>query len=215
MGNYSKGANGTISGKFGSVVGSSWRKVNYLRSLPKKSAKKASELQLAVQAKFTLSAAMLSPIKDILSLGFGDKKLGGLTGYNAAVRAFITTAIEGDYPDYTVSYPTMQLSKGTLAPLRQLHMLLEGNMLTINWIFIEKRGIHVDDKVIVVIYNKTSNLYDVEESAVRAGGTLSLELDGDVGDELHIWAFCVTRDERKVSPTQYLGKITLPELEAI
>ncbi len=39
MGSYSKGANGTFSGKVGSVVGTSWRSIDYLRSLPKKSKK--------------------------------------------------------------------------------------------------------------------------------------------------------------------------------
>jgi len=36
MGSYSKGANGIFSGKVGSIIGSSWRSIDYLKGLPKK-----------------------------------------------------------------------------------------------------------------------------------------------------------------------------------
>lgn len=211
MGNYSKGANGTISGKFGSVVGSSWRGIDYLKSLPKKSTKKKSDSQLAVQAKFALSAAQLSPIKDVLYIGFGDKKLNSITGYNAAVKEFIAHSIQGEYPDFTVNYSNMQLSKGTMPPLRHLNMLLEDSLLTLNWVYTEKRNAFVDDKVMVVIYNRTTNLYDVEESAVRADEILAVDIDADPGDVLHVWTFCINRDGLKVSPTQYVGTVTIAQ----
>lgn len=209
MGNYSKGANGTISGKFGSVIGSSWRHINYLKGLPKKRVKKASDHQLAVQAKFKLSATQLGPISDILSIGFVDKKLTSLTGYNLAVRAFIENSILGEYPDFTINYPSIKLSNGSMPPLRHLEMAVEDNVLTLNWTNVPKRDAFVDDKVIAVIYNKTSERYDVDETAVRADGTVAIDLDVDPGDVLHVWVFCVKRDGLKTSPTQYVGQITI------
>ncbi|MES2653378.1 MAG: DUF6266 family protein [Bacteroidota bacterium] len=213
MGNYSKGANGTISGKFGSVVGSSWRGIDYLRGLPKKSKKPISDLQLAVRAKFALSAAQLSPIKDVLYIGFGDKKLSTITGYNAAVRVFISTCILGEYPDYTVAYPKMQLSKGGGVTPQLKHVSLEvdgGGMLTLNWTYVPKRNAFADDTVMAVVYNTTSKLYEVNDSATRAEDTLTIDMDADAGNVLHIWIFCITRDGLKVSATQYVGSVTLP-----
>lgn len=209
MGTYSKSNFGKISGKVGEAVGSKWRNIKYLRSLPTKSSKKATESQLAVHARFALSAAQLSPIKDILYLGFGDKKLSKITGYNAAVRAFIANTILGEYPDYTVDYAKLQLSKGDMPPLKHLNMVLDAGILTLNWVYTKKRKAFPDDTVIVVVYNKTSNLYEVEDSFVRSDGTLTVDPDADPDDVLHVWAFCITRDGAKVSPTQYVGTVTV------
>ncbi|WP_157258045.1 DUF6266 family protein [Pedobacter ginsenosidimutans] len=36
MATYSKGANGAFPGKVGSIIGSNWRSIDYLKGLPKK-----------------------------------------------------------------------------------------------------------------------------------------------------------------------------------
>ncbi|MBB6239500.1 hypothetical protein HDC90_004153 [Pedobacter sp. AK013] len=79
MATYSKGANGAFSGKVGSVIGSNWRSIDYLKGLPKKSSKPSTEPQLAQRSKFALAPLYLSPIKDILNIGFKDKQLNKLT----------------------------------------------------------------------------------------------------------------------------------------
>ena len=113
MAMYSKGTNGAFSGKAGSIVGSNWRGVDYLKSMPKKSNKKGSELQLAQRRKFALAPLYLSPIKDILNIGFKDKQLNKTTGYNAAVKIFLNNAIVGDYPDFAIDFSQIVLSKGS------------------------------------------------------------------------------------------------------
>ena len=117
MGRYSKSNFGQIIGKVGNAVGGKWRGVDYLRSLPAKSNRIRTPEQLAVQARLALAAGTLSPIKDIVNIGFGVKKQNGMTGYNAAVAAFIATAISGDYPDYGVNHAEMQISRGSLGKL--------------------------------------------------------------------------------------------------
>lgn len=210
MGRYYKSNFGTISGKVGELVGSTWRGINYLRSLPTKSGKPASVSQLAVHEKIALSATQLSPIKDLLYIGFGDKKLKSITGYNAAVKEFIANSILGEYPDYTVDYANMHLSKGTLPLLRNLDMSLDQSVLTLYWTYEQKCDAFLDDTVIVVIYNKTNKRYDVKDSASRGDGTVDVAIDANHGDVLHIWIFCSTRDGLKVSPTQYVGMLTMP-----
>ena len=111
MATYSKGANGAFSGKVGSVIGSSWRSVDYLRGLPKKSSKASTEPQLAQRTRFALAARYLSPIKDILNIGFKDKQLNKITGYNAAVKIFLNQAVTGDYPDFVIDFSKVVLSK--------------------------------------------------------------------------------------------------------
>ncbi|WP_262249124.1 DUF6266 family protein, partial [Parapedobacter soli] len=45
MAKFINGANGTFSGKVGSVIGASWRGIHYLRGLAKKSNVPATEAQ--------------------------------------------------------------------------------------------------------------------------------------------------------------------------
>lgn len=131
MGTYSKSNFGKISGKVGEAVASKWRSVKVLRSLPTKSSKPATALQLAVHAGFALSAAQLVPIKDVLNLGFSDKKLNKITGYNAAVKSFLAEAITGDYPNYAIDYSKIKMSKGSLSP-REILISLKNN-ITLSW----------------------------------------------------------------------------------
>lgn len=211
MGTYSKSNFGKISGKVGEGVGSRWRGIKYLRSLPTKSGKPATVSQLAVYAKFALSAARLSPIKDILYIGFSDKKLNTITGYNAAVKLFITNAILGEYPDYTVDYSKMQLSKGSLRHLSHLTLDYSGGLLRLEWTVRQgDRSSFADDKVMVVVYNETTNLYTVDENIMRSDNGANIDIDAESGDTVHVWAFCIKRDGITISTSQYIGTVTLP-----
>ena len=131
MGTYSTGANGAFSGKVGSVIGSNWRSVDYLRGLSKRKKKGASELQLAQQMRFALCANQLRVIKDVLNLGFSDKKLNKITGYNAAVKIFLSEAVTGEYPNYGIDYSKIKLSKGSLYP-GELSVRLDSEIV-ISW----------------------------------------------------------------------------------
>ncbi|QXU41184.1 DUF6266 family protein [Pedobacter sp. D749] len=133
MATYSKGANGAFSGKVGSVIGSNWRSIDYLRGLPKKSSKPSTEPQLAQRAKFALAALYLSPIKDILNIGFKDKQLNKITGYNAAVKIFLNQAVSGSYPDFVIDFSQVVVSRGSLSVFHGLNASLQGADLVLNW----------------------------------------------------------------------------------
>lgn len=51
MARFLKGINGAYSGKVGSVIGSNWRGVDYVRSLSRISKKKISDAQLEQRSK--------------------------------------------------------------------------------------------------------------------------------------------------------------------
>ena len=168
MAKYSRATFGIISGTVNNAVGSSWRGVNYLRNVAKKSSKGPSNDQLGVQAKLALAANKLARIKNVLNLGFSDKKLNKITGYNAAVGVFINNAITGEYPDLAVDYAKMQLSRGSLSQLKQLIMSVSEDTLTIKWMQKEDPMLgNSDDEILVVLYNSTSDEYMTDMSAKR------------------------------------------------
>jgi Family of unknown function (DUF6266) len=212
MATYSKGANGAFSGKVGSVIGSSWRSVDYLRGLPKKSSKPSTDLQLAQRAKFALAALYLSPIKDILNIGFKDKQLNKITGYNAAVKIFLNQAVGGSYPDFVIDFSQVVMSKGSLSVFHGLDASLQGADLVLNWQSILNRyNSFTDDSLTVVLFNATKSMYLVYEEAQRAALTYTAVIGaGFSGDVFHGWAFAVKRDAMAVANSQYLGTYTIP-----
>jgi len=212
MATYSTGANGAFSGKLGSMIGSNWRSISYLKGLSRKSNKPITEPQLAQRSKFALAPLYLSPIKDILNIGFKDKQLNKITGYNAAVKIFLNQAVIGDYPDYVIDFSKVVLSKGSLSVFHGLNANLQGSDLVLNWQSILNRySSFIDDVLTVVLFNETKNLYLVYEEAQRNALTYTAAIgDSFTGDVFHGWAFAVKRDDTTVSGSQYLGTFTIP-----
>ena len=212
MGSYSKGANGTFSGKVGSVVGSSWRSIDYLKSLPKKTTKQATAEQIAQRARFALAPLYLRPIKDILNIGFGDKKLNKITGYNAAVKVFLTQVVTGKNPDYTIDFSKMVMSKGSLSVFHGLAANLDAANLVLKWKnIVNKYNAFVDDSLLVILFNETKMMYLIYEEMSRADLTYTIDIGDDFdGDVFYTWAFAMKREGDVVANSQYLGSFTMP-----
>ena len=206
MGRYSTGANGAFSGKVGSVIGSNWRNVDYLRGLAKRKKRGASELQLAQQMRFTLCANQLRVIKDVLNIGFSDKKLNKITGYNAAVRLFLSEAITGEYPNYGVDYSKITMAKGSLIPLSDVSIVVEEN-ISLNWVPEFSLSAFADDRLFVIVYNENTKSYRLFDQAKRGDETMSFPFGKNITDVLHIWMFCIKRDGSAVSDSNYVGTI--------
>lgn len=209
MATYSKSTFGKIRGKVGETVGSKWRGVKYLRSLPDKSGKAPSVKQLAVHAKFALSASRLTPIKELLNIGFGDKKLNKITGYNAAARAFLTEAIIGEYPNFEVDYSKVKMSKGSLDE-PDINMEL-GTEIALTWPDeLDSTRAFADDRMVLIIFNETKENYKVREGFTRGDLAFTTPFPGKPGDALHLWSFCIKRDGKTVSNSLYLGTAVVP-----
>lgn len=86
MARLKNGVNGGFSGTVGSVVGSNWRGLDYMRSKPKHSAKRPTAKQLITRERFKKLSEFLSFFDKALSIGLNTQDLKGMTAYNLAVR---------------------------------------------------------------------------------------------------------------------------------
>ena len=211
MATYNPGITGAFSGKIGGVVASSWRKVSYFRSQGKTSKKPATIEQLSQRTRLALCTTYLSPIKDVIRLGYSDKNLGKLSGYNAAARMFMATAITGIYPDFMIDFSAFKISKGPLTQVFALNMTATADNMTLSWkSILNKYTSFVNDKVMVVVYNETKSMYFIFDSAIRGDESFSMETGADFsGDTLHAWCFTLKFDETVTSHSQYAGSVTL------
>lgn len=212
MAKFLKGINGAYSGKVGSVVGSSWRSIDYVRSLPKKSNKPATEKQLMQRLKFARAVAFLSPIKDVVNLGYSDHKQTRSSGYNQALRNVLKVGISGDYPDYYISYPDVLISKGSMAGLVGLEVDESVALsLTLQWHSeLNRYNAYEDDSVIVLLYNVDDKMFSIYEGVERGDEEYVIDFpDVYAGKTIVGWAFVGHRDGVKTSNSQYLGEFVI------
>lgn len=113
MATYKKGILGVFSGKVGTVVGSSWKGISYMKSLPKASSKAPTALQIDQRLKFALISSFLKPIKSITNIGYGSVT-GNVTPANAVASYHLNNAIVGSSPNFQIDYPMVMFSRGEL-----------------------------------------------------------------------------------------------------
>jgi len=212
MGTIKNGANGGFSGKAGSVVGSRWKDISYIKGLSKNRTKPPSQLQLEQQAKFATAVKFLRPIKDMLNITYAGMKAGKSTGFNMALRQVIKSAVQGVYPDYEINYSAVVLAEGGVAIAEGSVIAAAGQKLLVSW---EpegnENGRFPEDRITVVIYDPTTNIFrNGVDDKTRADGELEVVLRSElIGRILQVYYFFTSRDGKKISPSIYAGEVTV------
>lgn len=213
MGTIRNGANGGFSGKAGSVIGSSWNNISYIKGLPKLSNKPASEAQLIQRARFAAVMGYLGPIKDVLMLGYKGQTSNRATGFNMGVQHALNNAVAGVYPYFTVDKSMVQISKGTLqAPADVTLVSTTPEDLVLSWMpQVNDLTSFVDDRVYLLVYNAEQNLFMIYTAfATRSEGTSTITLPASFsGQEIHVYMFYQSRDGGRQSNSVYKGPFTV------
>lgn len=213
MGTIRKGANGGFSGKAGSVVGASWKSIDYIRGLSKKSNKPASLEQLEQQARFYTIAKFIMPIAPFVQVGFSQVNADIMTPTNAALQANIKKAVVGSYPNFALDYAKIQLSSGSLQPGGTIGAAVSSGILSVSWsdrpIKIQKG--EADDQVYILLYNPVlEEFVTAPEPPLRGEGNIEIELpDHFLGGKGYAWLFFADRKNKRISRTNYLGALDL------
>lgn len=198
---------GDFQGKVGNVIGSRWRGISYIRSLPRPSGKKPSEKQLAVRMKFSLASAFVYPIRSIVNIGFMDPKITGSTAVANLIGSIINTAIIGTYPELKIDYSKVIISKGGVPSLKGLGMTANSpSEFILSSAFTAGRfSGKGSDKVLVVVYDDLKKAYLVVEDATRLSKQAKISATEHMtSDSLHVWVFCIEENTNEVSESQYL-----------
>ena len=212
MGTIRKGAFGGFSGKAGNLVGSSWRDIEYIKSMPKLSNKPKTQRQLEQQAKFALAVRFIQPVKIQVNVGFGSVKRGKASGFNMAIKALLDNAIVGVYPDYEIDYSRVLLAKGSLSALDGFTVTPGPLSLEISWSndVIPTNGF-VSDVLTVLVHDPLTGNFvagppDILRSAMS--GTVALPSDW-LGREVHVYMYFVSQEGGQVSNSVYGGSFTV------
>ncbi len=212
MGTFEKGYLGGFSGKVGTAVGSSWKKLNVLRSNPPSKRKgQPTEAQLERQAKFSLITSFLRPLTDFLNLTYSKSAASLMTGFNKAFSVN-SEAVTGVFPAFTVDYPKILLSKGSLpnATAPTAASTVAGK-LTFTWP--DNSGINsaqMSDLVYVAAYNDDLKHWIFNQNAAtRNAATFTLDVTPFSGRVAQTYIGFMTADRNKFAPSVYTGQVNI------
>jgi len=215
MGKFSNGIWGNFYGKIGNVIGSQWRGIDYLRSLPRINKNRVpSQAQIEQQARFALMTGFLNLIRPVLEIGFRNQAIGA-TAYNVALSENIKNAITGIYPEFGIDYSMVSLSRGLLpSGLNPAAEAEAGLNVGFSWANNAGKGKAKDtDAVVALIFCPELNEFEYSVAqATRADGALSVTVPADFGGkEVETYLFWVPQTGKEMSSTVYTGKLTITD----
>lgn len=212
MGTIRQGANGGFKGKAGSVIGSSWKSINYIKGLYKKRTKPASQAQLEQQEKFKTLMRFLLPINIFLQVGFGRKKTNLVTPINAAFAFNLEDAVQGTYPNYALDYSKIRIADGLLFKAGTMDIEFDSGEIMMTWSTAtsDKLKTHGDDLLYILLYHAEQDEFmTTPDVPAREDGSITFAVPQHLQQgELHVWYFMSDRTEKMVSKSSYLGTVT-------
>ena len=201
---------GGIRGKVGPVVGAKWKNIEYVRAAATPSNKPPTEKQLAQQARFKFMHSFIRPFQQYYTAGFRNEATR-MTEANIAFSLNYKSALRGSYPDFEINFSKLVMSKGHLPDLFQPALkFISAATLELTWENIAEPITAYDDQVTLVLYDPELQTTDgfvggVNRSVERCTFDINPRL---VGQSLEAYAFVSSNNGKRVSGTQYLGRLS-------
>jgi hypothetical protein len=205
MARYKNGINGTFMGKVGTVVGSVWNGLPYMRSAGNPRTAPAGENEQANRDKFAAAHLWLKPLLPLLREGFKGYSPTSY-GYNAAKSYTLKYGMEGGQ----VQPARVKISLGDLPLSDNLSATIVA-VGKIDFIWSTDNTAYSDrnDQVMVLAYHPESAtaIYEIH-GAFRHTGIQTLNIStAFAGKTLQLYAAFIAADRSRQSDSVYLGAI--------
>ncbi len=211
MAEYFQGILGQFSGKVGTVIGTTWRGKNIMRSISTRRSKKTTQLQLDQQEKFSLVIGFVKTMTDLLETTFKAYAIG-MTGANAAGSYNLQNAISGAVSPFNISFPNVLVSRGDLPSAKTASATaIADNKVQFSWTSNDGIGKTKDnDKVILVVYCPALNhtVY-VLGGNTRSQLTQTLDVEEFTGETVETWVAFITNKGSITSNSMYAGSVNI------
>lgn len=202
---------GPLSGKLGSLIGSSWKGVGYIKMNNYEQATKKtwSVAQIASREKFKFLRKWLVPLQPYVNIGFRNLAKE-CTEINVAFKENFRNAMIGEFPNFDIDYTKVVLSIGILAgATNPTASYLNSETLEISWINSYTGKSSFDDQLMLIIYCPFLTEADgfiggTKRAVKRCVHPIPNQF---IGQSLHIYMSFISINGKLVSNSQYLGKI--------
>jgi hypothetical protein len=208
MGKLKKGINGPFTGKIGTVHGSSYNGVPYVKGPHKKRTKDISDKERANRIKFDVAQKWLSPLTGFVREGFKGYSPTA-QGFVAAKSHLLRNAMKGEAPDFSIDPARVQLSYGNLDLPQNITLEKSGPVeITIRWDAGRTRNSNRHDQVMWVAYDLNDGYAAFNTTyEFRHKGSCTLTFSKD--RTWHFW-FAMNADDRsRQSNSVYLGEVSM------
>lgn len=210
MGRISKGILGGFSGKVGTVIGGTWKGIDYMRSQSSARRTSFSPAQLEQQAKFSTGVKFTTPMAGLFDVSFRDYAIK-MTGQNNALRYTLKNAIAGAYPAYTVDYSMALVSRGDLPNALSPAAVTSSGAVNFSWSDNTGTGkAAATDKSILVVYcpAKQASVYTTT-GPDRSTGAGSLAVPAFVGEQVQTYIGFISEDGKNIASSVFTGTLTV------
>ena len=209
MGRIKKGILGGFSGKVGSVVGASWRGIDYIRSLPKISTKPPTPAQQGQRWKLSLFRGFLLVIPELVEKLY--QNYSEYTAMNAAQSYNMKEATTGNSPEFEIHFPNFLYSRGVLQGAGGVKAVsLEPASVNFSWSndFFAPLCAASDEVVIIVYSPVAKKLAFLENAGTRQDQGAKIIVPASFsGSTVHCYLSLYSADKNLASTNQYLGEI--------
>ncbi|WP_445454835.1 DUF6266 family protein [Flavobacterium sp. 25HG05S-40] len=179
-----------------------------MRSLPKKTDRTPTEIQLLQREKFTFVTNFLTPLAPVIGKLFGQSS-GELTRRNQAMSYHMKEAVAYNAPNFEMLYNKVQISKGDLIGLQNPTVeSTAANTIAFSWEDNSGEGEALAaDILVVVLYAPSTEQYFYSLNAAdRSESTVTITIPTSFsGVEVQSWITVTRADAKKYATSVYLG----------
>lgn len=154
MGTIKQGILGGFSGKVGTVVGSTWKTVHYMRALAVSVSDPRTEKQVRQRTKFSMAVNFLRTFTPFVRIGY-NMYAQNQSGFNAALSYVMKNALTTNGAVITINYNKVMVSRGSLMPAFNPVATIAENKASFSWDDNSGMGdAQETDLVMLLAYNK-------------------------------------------------------------
>ena len=189
MGVIKRGILGGFSGKIGNIVGSSWKGIAVIKSLPLSVANPRTAAQVAQRSDFKTVAIFASTVLATIVKPLWDRFASQMSGYNNFIKTNIVnlSAVENEmYKDFKMS-----VGKMASTPIVGSSCTNVANNMNVSWADDSGEGLKLstDKPFVVVIFGDGEGIYSMAGSGDRSDEILNLPLPETFASGTVITAF--------------------------
>ncbi|WP_316842711.1 DUF6266 family protein [Pedobacter gandavensis] len=198
------------SGKLGYIVSYMLRGQFVQRTIGKPG--KPSLKQKANHQAMAVTTRFLNHLNEFINNGFELEAAGTIRNqHNLAVSYIKKNALQGEYPNISIDYAKVQLSKGSLAIPKDLRMEKVGGGLQISWdpLRYDGEGAQYDDclQLAVCFSEKGKKKIELNFSKRELGTAFLALAPEELERSMEVYLFLRAANHDSVSDTVYLGNL--------
>ena len=201
---------GHVSGGIGPLVGSKWKGLSVIRSRPPLKRRKSSESQLKQMAKMALVSSFVQPLSGFLNRYY--PLTLNMSSFNRAISYNMRNAIDGDYPDFRISFTRVLLGVGDLLQVDMPLTVSElPGYLYFSWTDNSFTGsARATDRMFVAVYcGELKQWITKENGPSRNAFSYTLDVSAFSGKSVQTYIGFASDDAKYVTTSLYTGSVNI------